>query len=92
MTIDERVAALALANKLLDEPYADPDDDLRMLSRQLIRLEEMAEKRADKIHQLRDALAMAWREIVASGNERAQDYDWPKVRKAVFDALEITDG
>jgi hypothetical protein len=29
--------ALALANRLLDEPMVDPDDDLRMLSRQLER-------------------------------------------------------
>lgn len=54
-------------------------------------LEQKAEKRSAKIHQLREALAMAWREIVASGNERSKDYDWPKVRAAVFGALEIKD-
>jgi hypothetical protein len=35
--------ALALANRLLDEPMADPDDDLRVLSRQLQRTHEIAE-------------------------------------------------
>lgn len=29
--------ALQLANRLLDEPYADPDDDLRTLARNLTR-------------------------------------------------------
>jgi DNA repair exonuclease SbcCD ATPase subunit len=37
---DERAYALVLANKLLDQPYCDPDDDLRVLSRQLLRSEE----------------------------------------------------
>jgi hypothetical protein len=40
---DERTQALALANRLLDEPNVDPDDDLRMLSRWLIRRHETAE-------------------------------------------------
>jgi len=35
--MSERDEAIALANKLLDEPYADPDDDLRLLSRQFLR-------------------------------------------------------
>lgn len=34
---DELHDALRLADRLLDEPNADPDDDLRMLSRQLTR-------------------------------------------------------
>jgi len=33
----EKQEVLILADKLLDEPNADPDDDLRMLARQLIR-------------------------------------------------------
>jgi regulator of sirC expression with transglutaminase-like and TPR domain len=41
MTVsDERAEAMALAAKLLDQPWADPDDDLRTLSRQLLRAEE----------------------------------------------------
>lgn len=36
----EREESLALARRLLDEPGADPDDDLRVLARQLIRATE----------------------------------------------------
>jgi len=36
--------AVLLANRLLDEPGADPDDDLRMLARQFLRQKESAEK------------------------------------------------
>ena len=42
--MSERTDADKLANKLLDEPYADPDDDLRMLSRQLLRRREVIER------------------------------------------------
>jgi hypothetical protein len=35
--MSERSDAVRLAGKLLDEPGADPDDDLRVLSRQLLR-------------------------------------------------------
>lgn len=37
--------AIALAERLLDEPNADPDDDLHVLSRQFIRATERREKR-----------------------------------------------
>lgn len=37
---DERAEAMVLANRLLDQPWADPDDDLRVLARQLLRREE----------------------------------------------------
>jgi hypothetical protein len=36
--------ALRLADRLLDEPYADPDDDLRMLARHLRRQFESHER------------------------------------------------
>jgi hypothetical protein len=39
---DERNMAIALANRLLDEPNCDPDDDLRTLSRWLLRRHETA--------------------------------------------------
>lgn len=39
---DERSMAIALANRLLDEPNCDPDDDLRTLSRWLLRRHETA--------------------------------------------------
>lgn len=43
LSTDERSQALALANRLLDEPNCDPDDDLRVLSRWLTRRHETAE-------------------------------------------------
>jgi hypothetical protein len=42
---NERTHAIALANRLLDEPNCDPDDDLRVLSRQLLRAVETATPR-----------------------------------------------
>lgn len=38
--MSEKEEAIALANRLMDEPNADPDDDLRVLSRQLLRAHE----------------------------------------------------
>ncbi len=38
----EHEIAIRLANKLLDEPNADPDDDLRLLARQFLRAKELA--------------------------------------------------
>ena len=40
----ERQEADALAERLLDVPNADPDDDLRVLSRQLLRRREVIER------------------------------------------------
>lgn len=42
--MSELCDALYLANRLLDEPNADPDDDLRLLSRQLLRRQEEVER------------------------------------------------
>lgn len=36
----ERQRALELAERILDRPNADPDDDLAVLARQLIRAQE----------------------------------------------------
>jgi hypothetical protein len=36
----EKDSVLILANKILDRPFGDPDDDLAVLSRQLLRREE----------------------------------------------------
>ena len=45
----ERQRAIELANKILDRPSGDPDDDLAVLSRQLLRaLEREAVRRADR--------------------------------------------
>jgi hypothetical protein len=42
--LSEKGEAIILANKILDRPYADPDDDLAVLSRQLLRaLERLGE-------------------------------------------------
>lgn len=41
---DELVDALRLADRLLDEPNADPDDDLRTLARNLNRQFESHER------------------------------------------------
>lgn len=38
---EERFEAWKIAEKLLNEPNADPDDYLRMLSRQLLRSKEL---------------------------------------------------
>lgn len=37
---EEYKLAIKLADRLLDEPYADPDDDLRTLARQFLRAVE----------------------------------------------------
>jgi hypothetical protein len=40
----EKDEAIALAERVLDRPYADPDDDLAVLARQLLRaLERLGE-------------------------------------------------
>lgn len=39
--MDERVQAQRFANQLLDEAYADPDDDYRVLARQFNRQAEL---------------------------------------------------
>lgn len=38
--MDEQGEAAQMANHLLNDIYADPDDGLRMLSRQLLRMHE----------------------------------------------------
>lgn len=40
MTLDESKETRKLAHKILDRPNGDPDDDLAMLSRQLLRADE----------------------------------------------------
>lgn len=41
MTESEKDYAIKLANRILDRPYGDPDDDLAVLSRQFLRSLEM---------------------------------------------------
>lgn len=45
--MDERAQAIVLANRILDRINADPDDDLAVLSRQLLRLRELVLAVAD---------------------------------------------
>lgn len=45
----EREETIALANKILERPYADPDDDLAMLSRQFLRQIEATERLREAI-------------------------------------------
>ncbi len=40
MKSTEREDAIRLANRVLEQPHRDPDDDLSMLSRQFLRAEE----------------------------------------------------
>jgi len=42
--VSEKEEAIALANKVLDEPYRDPDDDLSMMSRQFLRALEAVDR------------------------------------------------
>jgi len=41
--MDERAQAIELANRILDRPSGDSDDDLAVLSRQLLRLREIVQ-------------------------------------------------
>lgn len=41
--MDEYTQALAIANHVLDRPNADPDDDLSVLARHLLRANERIE-------------------------------------------------
>lgn len=52
--MSERSDCDRLADKLLDEPNADPDDDLRMLSRQLLRRREVIERLEKRLVEMSD--------------------------------------
>lgn len=53
----ERTDADKLAERLLDQPYADPDDNLRVLSRQLLRRREVIERLEKQLVELTDDTA-----------------------------------
>jgi hypothetical protein len=58
---DEKTFAIILASKILERPYGDPDDDLAVLSRQLLRALERESKLQEfdqTLRQLQD-LALA---------------------------------
>lgn len=46
----------ALANRILDRPSGDPDDDLAMLSRQLLRTDEIVREQRIALRLLLDAV------------------------------------
>lgn len=52
--MNERTEAFILANRLLDEPNADPDDDLRILARQLLRKTEVVERLEKRLQEQQD--------------------------------------
>lgn len=49
---DEYTEACVLANKILDRVNADPDDDLAMLARQLLRADEKIQAYEDTLDNL----------------------------------------
>lgn len=55
--MNERTDADKLAEQLLGEPHADPDDDLRVLSRQLLRRNEVIERLKRDLMNRHDPLA-----------------------------------
>jgi hypothetical protein len=66
---DERTDTIALAHVLLDQPWADPDDDLRMLARQFLRGEErIAQLKAElaKVYEHNDYNAQERRKLEAA--------------------------
>lgn len=53
MAVSEREQAIVLANKILDRPSHDPDDDLAVLSRQFLRaLEKPVAPEMSLVHAL----------------------------------------
>jgi hypothetical protein len=58
--VTEEEEAVITANTLLDVPNVDPDDDLRMLSRQLLRRHEELTQQAATIQAMRAAVELAF--------------------------------
>ena len=72
--MSERSDADRLARKLLDESMADPDDDLRMLSRQLLRRGEVITRLEKALSDQQDPtldMINANRDIILSKHEEA---------------------
>lgn len=44
---DELALALVIADRILDRPFADPDDDLAILARQIMRMQGRADRAED---------------------------------------------
>lgn len=56
--MSEFADATIIANKVLDRPWADPDDDLGILSRQLLRMRERL-KLAEAVVEAADAYLLS---------------------------------
>ena len=70
----ERIKADRLAERLLNEPNADPDDDLRILSRQLLRRAEVISRLEARLGEMCDGtldLVHANRDIILKFHEDA---------------------
>lgn len=96
--MSEREEAYRLADRLLDEPNADPDDDLRVLARQLLRHKEAVEKlkadlvarydpTADLIQANRDSILDMHKEAVRRVR-RALESNKPGRRDLALDVLD----
>ena len=48
----EQKDAIKLANRILERPYADPDDDLAVLARQLLRSREIIDKQEKALQEV----------------------------------------
>lgn len=59
--MSEKEESLKLANLILDRPWADPDDDLAVLARNLLRTHEINQALQSEIRLLRGQLESATR-------------------------------
>ncbi len=50
--MSEKADTIKLANKILEDPHADPDDDLAMLSRQFLRALETIEAQHKQLREV----------------------------------------
>ena len=66
--MSERTEAEMLANRVLDRPYADPDDDLAILARQFLRCRETVE-RQEKALQAVDWEAKGYADLVNANRD-----------------------
>ena len=73
----EKQEAIALANRLLNVPSADPDDDLRLLSRQFLRSLEIVDRQEQALQavdwegQQTSELIQANRDTILQVHEKA---------------------
>jgi hypothetical protein len=74
--MSETGEARVLANRILDRPSGDPDDDLAVLSRQLLRADEWIERAADmfsNLAQILDVVKGEWAEAWSAWDQEQRD-------------------